>query len=54
MKVYVICGLELGWDSVIGVYSTEEKALDAVKEMGYTSKQDAWDNLVITTEHTVE
>ena len=33
-KVFVITNPELGWDCVCGVFSTREKALDYLEEIG--------------------
>lgn len=54
MKVYILINLDLGWDNVIGVYNTRDKAMQFLKDCGYDTLEDASDNLYILHEKEVD
>jgi len=54
MKVFVVMDLNLGWDSISGIFSTEENVLEHIKDWGYNSLEDAENDLIIIQEKEVE
>ena len=43
MEVYVVLNAEMGWDNVLGVWSTREAALKYCKDYDNTPTGEEWD-----------
>lgn len=50
MEVFVITGIELGWNCIVGVFSTYEKTQDWLEEATGTRDEDDQDHYIIHRE----